>query len=153
MDGYTLEGCRYPPLFLPSLLLFFFAFLLFFDYPRTKHQRERERESGTSCSSGTRRITMALLEQESIGHPVESHSRMCLRTREGSVFSPSLKQTALTCAIDGIITTCAFFFRAALSFSFFESAGFYLFFSSPSRLYLSSSNKEISIFLTRDQII
>lgn len=146
MDGYTLEGCRYPPLFLPSLLLFFFTFLLFFDYLRTKHQRERERERGTSCSSGTRRITMALLEQESIGHPVESHSRMCLRTREGSVFSPSLKQTALTCAIDGIITTCAFFFRA----------GFYLFFSSPSRLYLLSSNKEISIFLsppTRDQII
>lgn len=89
------RGLPFPP-FLSPFLSFFF--------PR-RSQRERERES----SSGTRRITMALLE--SIGHPVESHSRMCLRTREGSVFSPSLKQTALTCAIDGIIiTTCAFLF-------------------------------------------
>lgn len=94
MDGYTLEGCLFLP-FSPLFSPFFFLDDL----------RERERES----SSGTRRITMALLE--SIGHPVESHSRMCLRTREGSVFSPSLKQTALTCAIDGIIiTTCAFLF-------------------------------------------
>lgn len=126
------RGLPFPP-FLSPFLSFFF--------PR-RSQRERERES----SSGTRRITMALLE--SIGHPVESHSRMCLRTREGSVFSPSLKQTALTCAIDGIIiTTCAFLFF--FLFVFLSFLNRFIYFSPPLRIFIievKSSNKDSLYF-------
>lgn len=95
MDGYTLEGCQYPlppPSFPPfssfSFSPFLFHFSPFFrQSPNETSERGRERES---CSSGTQSITMALLEQESIGHPVESHSRMCLRTR-GLGFLSKLK--------------------------------------------------------------
>lgn len=131
MDGYTLEGCLFLP-FSPLFSPFFSS---------TISERERE-----SSSSGTRRITMAFLE--SIGHPVESHSRMCLRTREGSVFSPSLKQTALTCAIDGIIiTTCAFLFFFLFVFLSFSNR--FIYFSPPLRIFIikvKSSNKDSLYF-------
>lgn len=66
-----------------SLYLFFFCFFFFFfenlqRAGKTSRPLSRERVA-TSCSSGTYRITM-VLRAESIGRPVESHSRMCLRT-------------------------------------------------------------------------
>lgn len=67
--------------FLFSSLYLFFVFF-FRESPEGRQNIKasllRERVA-TSCSSGTYRITMVLLA-ESIGRPVESHSRMCLRT-------------------------------------------------------------------------
>lgn len=63
-----------------SLYLFFLFFFRESSEGRQNIKASLERERvATSCSSGTYRITMVLLV-ESIGRPVESHSRMCLRT-------------------------------------------------------------------------
>lgn len=104
-------------LFLPFPLfpfpLSFSIFLLFFDNLQTKYQREGER--GRAALQGHRVLQWPSSSRRVSGIPWRA-TRGCVWEREGSVFSPSLKQTALTCAIDGIITTCAFFF-----FFFFRS--------------------------------
>lgn len=84
-----LGSMLFPPCYhFPSLFLLF-SFSFFSSFLETLQRtgktsrpfsQERKKESvAMNCSSGTYRITMVLLA-ESIGRPVESHSRMCLRT-------------------------------------------------------------------------
>lgn len=90
VDGYTLEGCRCP-LFPPFFFFFsspFFSSSSSFRQSSRRNVRERERE----------RHEVVLFRDAPYyngppragEHPVESHSRMCLRTR-GLGFLSKLK--------------------------------------------------------------
>lgn len=82
MDTLTrVDFMLFSSCFLFSSLYLFFCFF-FRESPEGRQNIKAplsRKRVATSCSSGTYRITMVLLAV-SIGRPVESHSRMCLRT-------------------------------------------------------------------------